>query len=138
VVGRQSKGLHLEVWGSASRESAEGLLGQATDEGAMIYTDESTAYQWVAGSGRGHATVCHSAREWARDDDGDGVREVHNNTMEGIWVGLRNFLRPFRGLSKYYLDQYVAIFQWGFLLKEISRDLVRALCGLQPLTNFAP
>lgn len=23
-------------------------------------------------------------KEWARDDDGDGVREVHCNTMEGI------------------------------------------------------
>ena len=24
--------------------------------------------------------VCHSAGEWARDDDGDGKREVHCNT----------------------------------------------------------
>jgi hypothetical protein len=35
-------------------------------------------------------------REWARDDNGDGVREVHCNTLEG----LRNFLRPFRGVNK--------------------------------------
>ena len=31
---------------------------------------------------------------WARDDDGDGIREVHCNTLEGLWTGLRNFLRP--------------------------------------------
>ena len=38
-------------------------------------------------------------REWARDDDGDGIREVHSNTIEGLWTGLRNHLRPFRGIS---------------------------------------
>ena len=48
--------------------------------------------------------------EWARDDDGDGIREVHCNTMEGFWTGRRNFLRPFRGVSKWFLGQYVAFF----------------------------
>jgi hypothetical protein len=40
----------------------------------------------------------------ARDDDGDGegIREVHINTSEGFWVGLRNFLRPFRGVNKVF------------------------------------
>lgn len=37
--------------------------------------------------------------------------EVHCNTMEGIWVGLRNFLRPFRGIHKQYLHLYVGIFE---------------------------
>ena len=55
----------------------------------------------------------HVAGEWARDDDGDGIREVHVNTSEGLWTGLRNFLRPFRGVNKMYLYQYVAIFEWG-------------------------
>ena len=27
---------------------------------------------------------------------------VHCNTMGGEWTGLRNFLRPFRGVSKWY------------------------------------
>ena len=45
--------------------------------------------------------------EYARDDDGDGFYEVHCNTMEGIWGGLRNFLRPFRGIRKKYLYLYV-------------------------------
>jgi hypothetical protein len=41
--------------------------------------------------------------EYARDDDGDGFCEAHCNTQEGIWTGLRNFLRPFRGVHKKYL-----------------------------------
>ena len=50
-------------------------------------------------------------KEWARDDDGDGVREVHSNTIEGFWLGLRNYLRPFRGVSKWRLDLYLAFYQ---------------------------
>jgi len=61
----------------------------------------------LAGAQRNHVTVCHTPgkRVWARDDDGDGIREVHVNTIEGLWTGLRNFLRPFRGVNKIYLQQ---------------------------------
>ena len=76
-----------------------------------MYTDEWSGYKRLAWDGYGHATVCHVQKEWARDDDGDGVREVHCNTMEGTWTGLRNFLRPFRGVSKWCLSQYVAMFE---------------------------
>jgi len=48
--------------------------------------------------------VGHGSREWARDDDGDGVREVHTNSMEGFWTSARNWLRSFRGVSKKYLQ----------------------------------
>ena len=61
--------------------------------------------------------------EWARDDDGDGVREVHDNTLEGLWTGLRNFLRPFRGVNKVYLHQYVAMFEWGYNVKRATPGL---------------
>jgi len=65
--------------------------------------------------------------EWARDDDGDGVREVHYNTMEGIWTGLRNFLRLFRGVNKEYLSQYAAIFPVAHDVKRITPRLLRAM-----------
>jgi hypothetical protein len=38
--------------------------------------------------------------EWARDEEGDGAREVRANTAEGMQTGLRNFLCPFRGVHK--------------------------------------
>lgn len=38
------------------------------------------------------------------------IHEVHCNTLEGLWAALRTFLRPFRGVHKRYLAQYVAIF----------------------------
>jgi transposase len=54
--------------------------------------------------------VCHAAGEGARDDDGDGVREVHVNTMEGLWTGLRNFLRMLRGVNKSDIYKHVDIY----------------------------
>ena len=76
-----------------------------------LYTDESDAYNLVLATGRGHETVCYSAKEYAKDDDDDGIQEVHCNTLEGIWAGLRNFLRPFRGIHKEYLAHYLAMFE---------------------------
>ncbi len=107
--------------------------------GTTVYTDEWHAYAKLPGHGRPHATVCHSRTrvggpEYARDDDGDGVREVHCNTLEGIWTGLRNFLRPFRGVSKWYLGQYVAVFEWTHNLKATTADFLRAMLGLKPST----
>jgi transposase-like protein len=80
--------------------------------------------------------VCHSSdratlqpfvERHTRDDDGDGIREVHINTIEGIWTGVRNFLRPFRGVSKWFLDQYSAIFEWAHNLKRVTADFLRAM-----------
>ena len=47
--------------------------------------------------------------------------------MEGIWTGLRNFLRPFRGVNKVYLGQYAAIFEWAHNEKRATARFLRAL-----------
>jgi transposase len=137
AVGRESGALRLEVAENADRATLDAFVEQTTSPDVLLYTDEWSGYAGVEASGRGHATVCHQPgqREWARDDDGDGVREVHDNTLEGIWTGLRNFLRPFRGISKWYLDQFVGIFEWIYNVKTVTVDFVRALCGLRPNTE---
>ena len=89
------------------------------------------------------ATVCHAEKEWARDDDGDGIREVHVNTLEGLWTGLRNFLRPFRGVNKVYLYQYVAMFEWGYNIKRVTaafvwRTVGCAVCHHLPYMSHVP
>ncbi len=138
IVGRESGQVRLQVVEHADRSHLEHCVQQGTAPGAMVYTDEWPAYERLAERGRGHASVCHTPgrREWARDDDGDGIREVHNNTLEGIWTGLRNFLRVFRGVSKWYLDQYVAIFQWAHNLKVATQDFLRALLGVRCNTTL--
>jgi len=71
---------------------------------------------------REHATVCHADNEWARDDDGDDIREVHTNTIEGMWTDVRNYLRPFKGVHKDYLSGYVAMAEFRRNLKSISPE----------------
>ncbi len=140
VVGRQTGRLRLSVVEHADRETLEGFVESSTREGTMVSTDEWRAYGRLAELGRGHATVTHDPdhREWARDDDGDGVREVHDNTLEGIWTGLRNYLRPLRGVSKWCESQYVAMFQWGHNIKEITHESPIVMLGVGPHTDFAP
>jgi transposase-like protein len=135
TIGRESGRACLHVVKNSDRPTLEGLVQATTTPGARLNTDEWVGYGRVAELGRGHATVAHSAREWARDDDGDGVREVHCNTMEGTWTGLRNFLRPFRGVSKWHLAGYVAMFEWANNLKRVTADFLRLLLSLPRSTD---
>lgn len=130
VVGRTSGHIRLRVEHRADGPTLQQDVRRTTWPKTTVNTDEWGAYQGLPALGRRHVTVCHAAGEWARDDDGDGIREVHNNTQEGIWTGLRNFLRTFRGVNKVYLHQYVAIFEWGFNLKRVTGEFIRALLGV--------
>jgi transposase-like protein len=137
AFGRSSGRACLHVVRNSDRPTLEGLVQATTAPGTALNTDEWTGYARVSELGRSHATVDHSAREWARDDDGDGVREVHCNTAEGTWTGLRNFLRPFRGVSKWHLAGYVAMFEWANNLKRVTDDFLRLLLRLPRSTEPA-
>lgn len=140
AVGRQSGEARFEVVDHANQTTLEKFVTETTTPGAMVYTDEWSGYDRLPELGRKHSTVCHTPgrREWARDDDGDGVREVHNNTMEGIWTGVRNFLRIFRGVNKEYLGQYLGIFEWGYRIKTVTLEFLRAFLGVKVVTNLSP
>jgi hypothetical protein len=94
-------------------------------EATLLFTDEANNY---TGLHPAHGTVCHAQHEWARDDDGDGLREVHCNTCEGQGAALRTFLRPFRGVHKYYLAEYVATFETLLNVKVIAPALIQRMC----------
>jgi hypothetical protein len=49
------------------------------------------------------------------------------HTLEGIWTGLRNFLRLFRSVHKKYLAQSVAMVDWAHNLKRVTADYWRML-----------
>jgi len=135
TIGRDSGRACLHVVGDSDRRTLEGLVLATTAPGAVLNTDEWRAYGRVTELGRAHATVAHGEGEWARDDDGDGVREVHCNTMEGTWTGLRNFLRPLRGVSKWHLAGYVAIFEWSNNIKRVTDDFLAVLLRLPHSTE---
>ena len=110
IVGRSTGQVRLKVVKNSTRKTLEPKVLHATRPHTVVNTDEWGAYRHLSAAQRHHKTVWHTPgqRCWARDEDGDGIREVHHNTMEGIWTGLRNFLRPFRGVHKKYLDPQYA------------------------------
>jgi len=124
TVGRESGKVRLRVAhhtdGATLCPHVEGL----TEQQAQVYTDEWRGYNRVD---RARSTVCHSAGEWARDDDGDGIREVHVNTIEGLWTSVRNFLRPFRGVHKKYLVGYIALCEFAINHKRVTPRFIAAL-----------
>ena len=73
--------------------------------------------------GLSHHTVCHSAGEFARDEDGDGFCEIHVNTIEGFWSLLRSWLRPHRGVSQEKLPLYLGLFEFDVTAK-IERPFI--------------
>ena len=129
MIGRDSGQVRLRVGRSSDGPSLTTFVTDTTAPKSTVNTDEWTGYSRVAANDRTHLTVCHTPgkRVWAKDLDGDGVNEVHNNTIEGFWTGLRNFLRPFRGVSKKFLAAYAAMHAWAHNLKTVSDDFLRIL-----------
>jgi transposase-like protein len=89
-----------------------------------LYADEWQSYR---GSHPAHATVRHGVHEWARDEDGDGQREVHCNTCEGAGAALRTYLRAFRGVHKQYLHLYVATYEAMITAKRVTPELIQRM-----------
>lgn len=124
VIGRETGHVRLRVALDTKASTLCAFVERFTQPEALVYTDEYDSYNPLK---RARVTVCHGIKEWARDEDGDGWYETHTNSDEGMWVGLRNFLRPFRGVHKRYLQGYLAIYEFHVNLKAISPPFVAAL-----------
>jgi hypothetical protein len=126
VVGRESGEVRLEVPKTASGAKLDEVVKGTCLGGAVGNTDEWSGYSHGGRRpGWFHRAVDHSRSRsgYEVDADGERVREVHCNTMEGLWTGARNFLCPFFGVSMWYEDRYLAIFQWGHDLKRMTDRL---------------
>jgi len=124
---RRGGGVHLQVVRDSTADSLLVAALLETEPGGAVMTDEWGSYRRLEEHGREHSTVNHSDREWARDDDGDGAREVHTNSTEGLWTSLRNWLRSFRGVGKKYLQGYVSAFEWIWNRKSLDKANVYAV-----------
>jgi len=126
LISRSTHEVRYWVREHAAKPTTHTLIeGNVPRDSTILYTDEASNYTGVHPQ---HANVCHSVKEWARDDDGDGVREVHCNGCEGAGTGLRTFLRTFRGVHKYYLADYVATYETMANAKRMSAAVVRRMC----------
>ena len=71
TVGRVSGQLRLRVVTTTQQTTLRAHVEQLSGPGTQVYTDQYDSYATIE---RPHTTVCHAAREWARDADGDGAR----------------------------------------------------------------
>ena len=127
TLGRESGKVRLRMVEHTDGQTLSAHVEHFTPQDTQVYTDEWQGYNHLD---RPHNTVCHAHSEWARDDDGDGIREVHINSIEGMWTLVRNFMRLFRGVHKKFLAAYLAICEFHINLKRITPDFIAALVAL--------
>ena len=123
--GRESGLLRLRLVLQTDSATLSAHVHQFTLPTSTVYTDGWRGYNRIQ---RAHEIVgFHKDGEWARDADGDGLYEIHTNTIEGVWTTLRNFLRPFRGVHKKFLAGYIAICEFVMNLKSVSVAFISKL-----------
>ena len=127
TIGRSSGQVRLRVVHTTQSKTLVRQVHRFTWSNCHVFTDEYESYQGIQ---RQHSTVAHGRKEWARDDDEDDVFEVHTNSIEGLWTGLRNFLRPFRGVSRHFLSGYVAIHEFRINQKRVSPAFIAKLVNV--------
>lgn len=105
--------VRLGVLRNVGQKDLRPFLIENVEKGSRLYTDEWPGYNGLEGLYE-HETCNHSAREYAKDLDGDGINEVHCNTQEGIWSIFRHKMRAHRGVRKDRLHLYVKEFEYFF------------------------
>ena len=127
VISRETGEHRFWVCDHADTHTCAALMAANIPAGhTTLYTDEWQSYR---GSHPAHTTVRHGVREWARDDDGDGRREVHGNSCEGAGAALRTYLRAFRGVHKQYLHRYIATYEAIVNTKRVTPTLIQRMCA---------
>lgn len=119
--------LVIHMLANVKTATIEPIIKATVTLGTLIYTDEYSIYNALEDWGFGHKTVCHSAGEYARDEDNDGFYEVHVNTMEGVWSLLRSWLRPHRGISQEKLPLYIGFFEFMHNVRKRGKALLSSL-----------
>ena len=117
----------IEMLANVQRVTIKPIIKATVAPGTMVYTDEYSIYNSLGKWGYRHKAVCHSAGEYARDEDEDGFCEVHANTMEGFWSLLRSWLRPHRGISQEKLPLYLGFFEFVHNARKRGRALLANL-----------
>ena len=126
IISRDTGEQRFWVGDQADRRTCAALITEnIPTHSTQLYTDEWQRYR---GSHPSPATVRHGVHAWARDDDGDGRREVHGNTCEGAGAALRTDRRSVRGVHKRSLHLYVATYEAIVHVTRVTPSLIRRMC----------
>ena len=132
VFGMMQRGgqVVINLLANVKQKTIEPFIKDTIMAGTRVYTDEYSIYARLQSWGYNHKSVNHGRGEFARDDDGDGLCEVHVNTMEGFWSLLRSLLRPHRGISQEKLPFYLSFFEFVHNVRKRGKALLPALIAL--------
>ena len=74
----------INLIANGKQKTIEPFIKDTIIPGTLVYTGEYSIYARLRAWGYDHKSVNHGRGEYARDEDGDGLCEVHMNTMEGF------------------------------------------------------
>ena len=120
----------INLLAHVKQKTIEPLIKDTMDPGTLVHLDEYSMYARLQSWGYGHKHVNHGRGEYARDEDGDGLCEVHVHTMEGFWSLLRSWLRPHRGISQEQLPLYLEFFEFVHNVRKRGKALLGSLIEL--------
>ena len=104
VKDRKTNTVQAEVIDCTDRPTLSGYVERHTTEGAKVYTDEHSGYDWV----KNHEVVRHGVKEFVRD-------QAHTNGIESFWALLkRGYVGTYHKMSKKHLGRYVNEFSGRF------------------------
>ena len=127
VLGLVQRGglVKLTVIPNVQQKTIKPIIEKTITKFSTIHTDEYNIYAKLEEWEYYHKTVNHSLEQYAKDEDGDGVYEVHCNTQECIWSLLRPWLRPHRGVSQEKLPFYVGYFEFLHNLRKRGKKALQ-------------
>jgi len=93
----------IRMLANVQQATIKPLIKATIAPASLIYTDEYAIYTPVTKWGYEHKTVCHGRGEYARDEDGDGLCEVHVNTWKDFGLSYaRGYVPIEASLKKSY------------------------------------
>ena len=117
VVGLLERGgrIRPRVVADVTGRTLKGLIRSNVDKSSRILTDEARVYRGIGKEfDGGHASVKHSAFEFARGD-------VHTNGIEGFFGMLRRGLDGiYHSVSRKHLHRYLSEFEFRHNHRELS------------------
>lgn len=126
--------IRLKVKTKADRKTLHAFIEKHAGDALMVCTDEHAGYLGIARKDRGHATVNHSEREYARGG-------IHTNSIENVWSLLkRSIVGSFHHVSAEHLPKYIDELEWRYNNRDnpfLFRDTLLSLCDSDVMTYEA-
>jgi transposase-like protein len=126
--GGEVRSFHVAT---ADKETVVKIVKSNVARDTTLHTDESALYRGAKDYFSEHATVRHSAGEYARRDNG-GI--VHTNTIEGVFsIFKRGMKGVYQHCSEKHLHRYLSEFDFRYNNREARgiNDVVRTAAAVK-------